>query len=72
MTTDRARLVYDRIRELQADGYTPSQEELAEHFGVSHTTIQNDLNALEEAGLLERPPGKRRAIRIIDTKGTPT
>lgn len=59
--------VYDRLFDAlsRADGSTealPTEEELTRQLGVSRTTVRQALALLEEDGVIERGPGRRRHI----------
>ena len=50
-------------------GHSPTQAEIADHFGVSRTVIRKRIARLVAAGELEWPTGTRRTIRQADMKG---
>lgn len=51
---------------IAADGLPPSQTEIARAFGFkSVRAAQYHLEALEQAGAIERLPGKMRGIRVL-------
>ncbi|GAA5076166.1 transcriptional repressor LexA [Lysobacter panacisoli] len=55
-------LIADRI---EADGVPPSQTEIARAMGFSSVrAAQYHLEALEQAGAIQRMPGRARAIRL--------
>ena len=62
--TQRAILAFLAER-VEADGYPPSQSEIARAFGFSGVRgAQYHLEALETAGAIERIPGRARGIRL--------
>jgi len=64
MITSRQQEILDFIRDQQQNtGLTPSTREIQEHFGfASQTAVMDHLRALERKGMLERQPGKARAL----------
>src|ERR1700739_2031410 len=62
--TRRQQEVLDYITRTQArSGVIPSTREIQEHFGfASQTAAVNHLRALEKKGIIQRPPGKARAV----------
>src|SRR4051812_6883187 len=64
--TDRQQEVLDYILECNAHtGVTPSTREIQEHFGfASQTAAMNHLRALERKGVIQRQPGKARAVSV--------
>lgn len=61
--------VAEAIRQhMNERGYPPSIRELAQVFDVSKTTIHNDLRRLEAEGVIERQPGRNRAIRVKENR----
>src|SRR5688500_2357915 len=59
--------ILDLIRErLASEGMPPSQSEIAQAFGFSGVrAAQYHLEALEQAGAIQRVPGKARGIRLV-------
>lgn len=59
--TPRQKEILDLIeRTVQAQGYPPTQREIARHFGLSGTrAVEKHLTALIEKGYLRKGPGKR-------------
>jgi DNA-binding MarR family transcriptional regulator len=49
-----------------------SQEELASDFHLNESTIARNLKKLEDKGLIERIPDKRKKIINVTTKGART
>lgn len=50
----------------QANGYAPTQQEIAERFGFrSLGTVQNYLVRLERQGLLRKPWNAKRALEVV-------
>ena len=64
--TDTQRAILNFLAErVEADGYPPSQSEIARAFGFSGVRgAQYHLEALESAGAIERIPGRARGIRV--------
>ena len=55
---------------IECEGLPPSQSEIARAFGFkSVRAAQYHLEALEQAGAIERLPGKMRGIRIVAAPG---
>lgn len=59
--------VYDRLfdalsRAADSSAALPTEEELTVQLGVSRTTVRQALALLEEDGVIERGPGRRRHI----------
>jgi repressor LexA len=50
------------------NGLTPTMKEVAEHFEVSITTIQNHFKSLEYKGYIKKTPNLSRSIEIRDNK----
>ncbi|MFO7769021.1 MAG: transcriptional repressor LexA [bacterium] len=66
--TKRQREILDFIQNFMATrGYSPSLEEIAEHFGLaSVATVHKHLTALEERGAIERGHNQSRSIRLVE------
>lgn len=63
---------YDAIEtHIEAEGYPPSVRWLATELGVSTDTAHRRLNALVEAGWIEKVAGQPRAIRLLHPSGGP-
>jgi len=62
--TDRQKQILDFIDQaLDRGGVMPSTREIQEHFGfASQTAAVNHLRALEKKGVIQRQPGKARAM----------
>ena len=57
---------------LEAEGMPPSQAEIAKAFGFKGVrAAQYHLEALEQAGAIERVPGRARGIRLLKTPPSP-
>ena len=57
---------------LEAEGMPPSQAEIAKAFGFKGVrAAQYHLEALEQAGAIERVPGRARGIRLLKTPPPP-
>ena len=71
--TDTQRAIHAFIAErIEADGYAPSQAEIARAFGFSSVRgAQYHLEALEAAGIVERSPGRARSLRLLQLPGGP-
>ncbi|MCO5054089.1 transcriptional repressor LexA [Thermomonas sp.] len=65
--TDTQRAIHAFLAErIEADGYAPSQAEIAHAFGFSGVrAAQYHLEALEAAGVIERSPGRARSLRLL-------
>ena len=51
---------------IEADGFPPSQSEIARAFGFKGVRgAQYHLEALEAAGAIERRPGQARGLRVL-------
>lgn len=51
---------------IEADGFAPSQTEIARAFGFKGVrAAQYHLEALEAAGVIERSPGRARSLRLL-------
>ena len=68
--TDTQQAILDLIRErLASEGMPPSQSEIAQAFGFSGVrAAQYHLEALEQAGAIQRVPGKARGIRLVQAQ----
>lgn len=61
----RQQLIFDFLREHQQRfGAPPTFRETATHFGLTISTVQEAVAALERKGLLTRAPGKARGLRV--------
>lgn len=71
MLTRRQREVYGYVREsIERNGYAPSLEEIAEHFGLSSVaTIHEHLKNLESKKLIRRHFNRNRAIEVLPLAG---
>ena len=71
--TDTQRAIHAFIAErIEADGYAPSQAEIARAFGFSSVRgAQYHLEALEAAGIVERSPGRARSLRLLQQPDGP-
>lgn len=67
--TDTQRAILALIAErIEAEGVPPSQTEIARAMGFSSVrAAQYHLEALEQAGAIQRMPGRARAIRLCTT-----
>ena len=71
--TDTQRAIHAFIAErIEADGFAPSQAEIARAFGFSSVRgAQYHLEALEAAGIVERSPGRARSLRLLQLPDGP-
>ena len=71
--TDTQQAIHAFIAErIEADGFAPSQTEIARAFGFKGVrAAQYHLEALETAGILERSPGRARSLRLLQLPGGP-
>lgn len=69
--TRRQREIYDYLDAfIEENGYAPSLEEIAAHFGLSSVaTVHEHLENLEEKGVLRRDPNRSRAIELHQASG---
>src|SRR5580704_17849780 len=65
--TERQQQVLDYITRTQStSGIMPSTREIQEHFRfASQTAAVNHLRALEKKGVIQRQPGKARAVAVV-------
>lgn len=65
--TDTQRAIHAFLAErIEADGFAPSQTEIARAFGFRGVrAAQYHLEALEAAGVIERSPGRARSLRLL-------
>lgn len=57
---------------IEADGFAPSQAEIAHAFGFSGVrAAQYHLEALAAAGVIERSPGRARSLRLLQWPDRP-
>lgn len=58
--------IYEFLLEKSKDGVTPSVREIGAAVGLRSTSsVQANLDALEAAGYIQRPPMLKRSIRIV-------
>ena len=71
--TDTQRAIHTFLAErIEADGFAPSQAEIARAFGFSGVrAAQYHLEALEAAGVIERSPGRARGLRLLQWPDRP-
>lgn len=64
--TSRQKQILDFIEQaLSTEGIMPSTREIQQHFGfASQTAAINHLRALEKKGVIQRQPGKARAVAL--------
>ncbi len=67
--TPKQKKLLDYIKDfLGREGYAPSQQEIADHFGFSSLgTVQNYLVRLERQGFLKRSWNAKRALEPVDS-----
>jgi repressor LexA len=72
MITPKQKTLLDFVRSFQAsNGYAPSQQEIAEHFGFkSLGTVQNYLVRLERQGFLRKAWNSKRGMEVVDQATT--
>ncbi len=72
MLTRRQQEIYDFLREsIGRNGYAPSLEEIAQHFGLSSVaTIHEHLSNLESKNMIRRHFNRNRAIEVLPVAGT--
>ncbi len=65
--TDTQHAIHAYLAErISADGFPPSQTEIARAFGFKGVrAAQYHLEALEAAGVIERSPGRARSLRLL-------
>jgi repressor LexA len=65
--TDTQRAIHSFLAErIEADGFAPSQAEVARAFGFKGVrAAQYHLEALEAAGVIGRSPGRARSLRLL-------
>ena len=70
--TDTQQAILAMIAErIEAEGFPPSQAEIARAFGFKGVRgAQYHLEALEAAGAIERLPGRARGIRVVRAPAT--
>lgn len=71
--TDTQHAILAMISErIEAEGFPPSQTEIARAFGFKGVrAAQYHLEALEAAGAIERLPGRARGIRVLRAPASP-
>lgn len=73
--TRRQKQILDHIGEyIEEQGYAPSFEEIAEHFGYSSlATVHEHLSNLERKGYIRKAYNESRSIELVppETPGTP-
>ncbi len=56
---------------LRAEGYPPSQRDIAEHFGFAQNAARDHLQALARKGEIEISPNDARGIRLLREQTPP-
>ena len=71
--TDTKHAIHAFIAErIEGDGFAPSQAEIARAFGFKGVRgAQYHLEALEDAGIVERSPGRARSLRLLQLPDGP-
>lgn len=65
--TERQYNVLEFLKDFRrAKGFSPTLEEVAQHFGVSKITIHEHVRALEQKGAITREKHRARSIEIPD------
>jgi repressor LexA len=72
--TRRQREIYDYIREfVGAHGYSPSLEEIGEHFGLSSVaTVHKHVQHLVQKGYLRKAWNRSRSLEPVEQEGEGT
>lgn len=70
--TKRQRQILDYVQGfIDAEGYSPSFEEIAENFGYSSlATVHEHLSNLERKGYLRKNYNKSRSLELVEAEGT--
>jgi len=67
----RQREIAEYIREhLETHVVPPTFREIAAHFHLTISTVQESVAALEKKGIVRRIPGRSRNLRLVDDRGT--
>lgn len=65
--TQRQEEIVARVIDFQhRHGYTPTVREIAAATGIASSTVHEHLANLEKLGVLHRPSGKKRALRLVE------
>jgi repressor LexA len=65
--TDRQREILTFINDYrESHNYSPSYENIAEHFKITVGGLQGALDSLEKKGAITRGKWKYRTIRVVD------
>ena len=65
--------IYEFLAERSQNGVPPSVREICAAVGLKSTSsVQSNLDALEQAGYIERDPMLKRSIRVTGQKGSVT
>jgi SOS-response transcriptional repressor LexA len=65
LTARQESLLKFLLEYIQVNGYQPSRQEFADHFGISKSAINQTLLSLEKKGWIKLDPHRERAIRIM-------
>ncbi len=70
--TKRQKAIFTFLRDyLDRHGYSPTLEEIAEHFGLASLNgVYKHLKALEERGFIRRLSNQARSIQLLDGAGS--
>ncbi len=71
--TKKQKQILDFIEDfIRMNGYAPSYEEMAEHFGLrSKATVYEHIQALEDKGYLRVQEGRARSLEVVHMDDTP-
>ncbi len=71
MINDKAREIYEYIRDSSSDGIPPSVREICSALGIKSTsTVHRYINTLVDEGLLEKTDGIFRSVRVVSSNAT--
>lgn len=72
MLTKRRKEILEYIKKyIKENDYSPTYEEMGQHFGKSRSTIHEHVKALEAGGFLNKLEYQTRAIQVSETKKSP-
>lgn len=65
--TPRQTAILTLVRDyIHKNGYSPTYDEIADHFGISKVTVFEHLTVLEERGLVHREKHKARSLELAN------
>lgn len=71
-TTPKQVAILTYVRDyLHKHGYSPTYDEIADHFQITKVTVFEHLNVLEERGLLSKDKYKARSLQLSDNLELP-